>query len=336
MLNSSMHTFMGQKYFPGDGPCCSIPPVDSDIVTYNDNGNVWTWQGDLNPGSAYASDNGSGFKITYSTAAGCPHHELMQDHESFDDCSFYGSLAGAPSNATVFSVEASIPYYDYYSSCRQDTGGGGSGCTYEITPYNEAAFGIDVGGNIVYVAFAEVCNSPCSTNGLLMTAYVSQGGSDVTQTLVRVSNTTYTPLHRLTIATDRRTYIDLYVDNERIYSNATLPTGFNGTGYALQLSERTSVNNEVSIVTWSNLLAYESGYISATGLPAGSTLVVASGANNFQLEQSAGSNGTAIIDVVPQMGTFAVSVQLNGKTLVSYNAPAEPGSQFTLVNSTGL
>ena len=314
VLNSTMDTYMGVKPFPGDGPCCSIPPVYSDVVNYNDNGFHWTWQGDLNPGSAYASANSSGFTITYSTFAGCPSQESHT--EAFDDCSFYGTLASVPSNATVFSVDAYIPNYSYYSSCQRDVGQGGSGCTYEILPYNEAALAIGANGNFIEVAFAEICNDPCNTNALLMLAYTSQGGSDVAQTLAKIQVPDYTPLHKLTIVTDRRSYIDLYVDNTLIYSNTTMPIDINGSGDSIQLSERTSINNVVSHVTWSNMIAYTNDVITANNLPGGSILVV-SGPGNFSAKQNATTNGTLIMAVAPELTDLNVSIQMDGKTIAS-------------------
>jgi hypothetical protein len=328
-----MHTYLGNTRFPGDGPCCSIPPVYSDIVTYTDNGNTWTWQGDLNPGSAFASDNGSGFTITYSTMSGCPHSERYGGNEAFDDCSFYGSVGSTPANATLFSVDVYMPYYNYYSYCQQDTSAGGSGCTYEIIPYNEAALGIDVGGNIVNVAFAEVCNSPCTSNGMLMLAYTSQGGSSVLETLNQTTVNSYTPFHKLTIATDRSSYIDLYVDNTLVYSNHTMPIDLTGGSPAIMLSERTSVNGETDIVTWSNVLAYSSPFITASGLPIGATLVV-SGTSGWSSSQVANSNGTAIVNVAPNPSNLSVSVELDGKTLASYSGTVQTGSVFTLVTSS--
>ena len=327
-----MHTSMGQTYFPGDGPCCSIPPVYSDIVTYNDNGNVWTLQGDLNPGSAYAFANNTGLTISYNTDAGCPRQE---DHagEGPTDCSFYGDLGTTLSSGVVYSIEAYIPYYSFYSTCQLDTGTN-QGCTYESVPYDEAAFGIDVSGNLVNVGFAEVCNNPCTSNALEMIAYTSQGGSscEAPCPLASITQHVYTPLHRLTIVTDRKTFIDIYVDNTLLYSSSTMPIDLNGSAYGLELSERTSINGETFDVTWSNAVVYSSDNISVSGLPSGSSLVV-NGTNGFSSTQPADSNGNAEIIVAAAPNNLMVSVELDGKILATYNEPVQAGTTLKLVTS---
>jgi hypothetical protein len=247
---------MAQTFFPGDGPCCSIPPVYSDVINYNDQGNNWTFQGDLNPGSAYALANNTGFTINYNTDAGCPRQEV-HGGESSTDCSFYGDLASPPQNGYVFSVDAYIPYYGFYSSCPHDSGSI-KGCSYEgSTPWDEAALGLQAGGNLVNVGFAEVCSgSPCS-NALELIAYTSQGGSSCLSPCPLASSivTSYTPFHKLTISTDRKTYLNMYVDNILVYSSKTMPITLNGA-YTLELSERTSINGETFAVTWSNVAIY--------------------------------------------------------------------------------
>jgi hypothetical protein len=305
-----MHTYMPQTYFPGDGPCCSIPPVYSNVINYNDQGNIWTFQGDLNPGSAYASANGTGFTINYNTAAGCPRQE-ESGGEGATDCSFYGDLKSAPQNGTVFSVGAYIPFYSFYPSCQGDSGRGAiKGCTYEGgTPWDEAALGLDVGGNLVNIGFVEMCiGNPCS-NALEMIAYASQGGSSCLSPcpLASMIVNSYTPFHKLTIATDRSTFLKMYVDNNLVYSTTTMPLGFGGSGYSLELSERTSINGEPFAVTWSNAVIYSS----TTDLPSGSSLAmnVTNGLSARQIVVP----GNAVVNVARVPRNLVISVEMSGR-----------------------
>jgi hypothetical protein len=326
-----MNSYMAQTYFPGDGPCCSIPPVYSDVVTYNDNGNVWTWQGDLNPGSAYAFANSTGFTLNYNTSGGCPRQEA-QAGEGYDDCSFYGSPNGVPQNGLIFSVDVYLPSYSFYSSCQADTGSN-QGCTYESLAYDEVALGVVslATSNSVNVGFAEICNTPCTSNALEMIAYTSAGGSSCENPcpLHSIIENNYSPLHKLTIATDRRSFVEMYVDNNLIYSSSTMPIDLSGSTYEILLSERTSINGETFATTWSNAQIYSSNTISASGLPSGSSLVV-NGTNGFSASQSPDSNGNAAVNVAPETSNLLVSVMMNGKVIASYTEPVEAGSVFKL------
>ncbi|MHB1907491.1 MAG: hypothetical protein ACYCQJ_01315 [Nitrososphaerales archaeon] len=328
--SSPLTTSEGTVYFQGDGPCCSKPPVYSNAKTYNDNGNSWTLQGDYEPGIAWFSANSTGLTISDQACDGssCGPRQEANAGEAFDDVSFYGDVS-IPSNATLFSIEAYIPYHSYYSSCTLDKGQ--SGCTYELLPYDAAALALDVSGNLIVVSFAEVCNNPCSTNGLQMSAYTSGGGSSVNQVLNTIDNSTYTPLHTLTIATDRKSFIELYVDNILLYSSTTMPIDLSGGGGSIEISERTSINGEVDSVTWSNFLAYSSSEIAVSGLSSGMTLV-ASGSNGFNETLSSFSNGVGIINVTTSPSNVSVSVELDGKVIASKSA-LKSGAFLTLNTS---
>ena len=328
--SSPLATNEGNVYFQGDGPCCSIPPVYSDAKTYNDSGNSWTLQGDYEPGIAWFSANSTGLTINDQTCDGssCGPRQEANAGEAFNDVSFYGDVS-IPSNATLFSIDAYIPYHNYYSSCALDKGQ--SGCTYELLPYDAAALALDVSGNLIVVSFAEVCNNPCSTNGLQMSAYTSGGGSSVNQVLNTIDNSTYTPLHKLTIATDRKSFIELYVDNILLYSSTTMPIDLSGGGGAIEISERTSINGEVDSVTWSNFLAYSSSEIAVGGLSSGMTLV-ASGSNGFNETLSSFSNGVGIINVATSPSNVSVNIELDGKVIAS-KSDLESGA-FLMLNTS--
>ena len=327
---------MATTYIPHDGPCCTQPPVSGGIVNYTDQGNTWAFQGDIEPGTAWASANSSGLTVSYDTSQGGPNHEFWGDHEAFNDASIYGDLAGIPSNAEVFSVQAYIPYHSYYSSCQQDQGGNssGSGCTYELTPYDSAALAYDVGGNYVVVSIAEICASnPCTSNALQMSAFTSQGGASIVKTLALENNPVYSPLHKLTIATDRKTFIDFYVDNVLLYSNTTMPIDLSGGGLSLQLSQRTSINNETHSVTWSNAAAFTSSSIAVSGLASGMSLVV-NGAGGFSQTAASDSNGVATVNVSLQPQNLTLGIESNGNLILSFPQEVSAGAELKFVVNT--
>ncbi|MHB8567193.1 MAG: hypothetical protein ACYC7D_12500 [Nitrososphaerales archaeon] len=333
VLVSPMNTMLGRTYLPYDGPCCTEPPVSGGAINYTDRGNNWVLQGDIEPGTAWASANASGLTVSYDASQGGPNHEFWGDNEAFNDASIYGDLDGIPSNATVFSVDAYLPYHSYYANCQQDLGNGSSGCSYEVTPYDSAALALISSGKWVVVSFAEICNNnPCTTNGLQMTAYTSAGGANILNMLAVMTEPTYSPLHKLTIATDKKTFIAFYVDNILVYSNSTMPIDLSGQGSQIEISQRTSINNETSSVTWSNATAYAGSNISVSGLSRGMTVVV-NGTGGFNVTAVPSSNGTAFVIVAIEPMDLVVSVELNGKLIATYRGSLEVGAVLALVTS---
>jgi hypothetical protein len=363
VLSSPLTSSMSNKSFPGDGPCCSQPNDFSNEINYSDNGNLWILQGDINPGAAWAVAGSSGLTIGYtpcsdmSNLSNCGPRAEFHAGESYDDSAIYGDLGAlpilppgskdvplfglnryfqfnpaplttVPASATVFSIEVNLTRQDF-SSCTNDTG---SGCTYEDFATNIVSFGFDVGGNYDVVSIAEVCGSSCSSPALQMTAYTSSGGASVDQVLKTLTNSTFTSQHKLTIATDRKSFIDFYVDNELIYSSTSMPIKQNPsfTG-ALEFSMRTSVNNETEIATFSNLTVYGSSTITASGLGPGDTLLV-SGPNGFVATANANSSGIATADVSAEPSGLSVSVTSNGSTIASYNGSVSAGADFKLTS----
>ena len=338
-----MTTSLPTTYFKSDGPCC-VDPTDQEVastISYNDSGNTWILQGDLEPGLAWASANSSsGLTINYETCADAsnltncgPHHEFWGDKEAYDDSSIYGDLENIPANASVFSIDVYLPYLNY-ANCQNDTGHGSLGCTYELFPYNSATLGYSVGGNMDVISVAEVCNYPCTTGGLLMSAYTSQGGASVISNLNSITNTTFTPFHRLTIATNRKNFIGFYVDNTLVYSNNTMPIEQNteyGSPY-VEFSLRTSINNQTLSVTYSNFTAYTSSSVFVTGLSSGMTAIV-NGTDGFNATASANSSGVATLNVVTEPTNLTVSVELDGKLIATYNQQIEIGAILDLETS---
>ncbi|MDH2900790.1 MAG: hypothetical protein PXY39_07435 [archaeon] len=362
VLNSPMTTTMSSINFSGDGPCCSQPNDFANTINYTDNGNLWVVQGDLEPGAAWASANSSGLTISYKACAdqsnltNCGPYAEFHAGEAYDDIAIYGDLGAVPalppgqkasplfgmnrgfsfspalttvpSSATVFSIEVNLAQQNF-NGCTNDTG---SGCTYEDFAYNSATFGFDVGGNYDVVSIAEVCGISCASPALQMSAYTSNGGASVVQVLKTLTNSTYSPQHKLTIATDRKTFIDFYVDNQLIYSSSTIPIEQNPTSSgALEFSMRTSMNNETEVATFSNLTAYSSSTISASGLSSGMTLVVL-GPNGFAATGNANSSGIATVDVSAEPMNLTVSITLNGNTIASYTSSVSAGAEFELTS----
>jgi hypothetical protein len=355
---------MPSTNFQGDGPCCSQPNDFSNEINYTDHGNLWILQGDLEPmGRAWALANSSGLTLNYQTCptsgnlSNCGPHAEFHAGEAFDDSGIYADLGAlpilpsgskdtpsfapnrylsstsspltlVPANATVFSIVVNLERQDF-SGCTNDTG---SGCTFEDIAYDSAALGFDVGGNYDVVSIAEVCGNgiPCSSPALQMSAYTSNGGASVVQVLKTITNPTFTSQHRLTIATDRRTFISFYVDNELIYSNSTIPIEQNPSASgALEISMHTSVNNQTEVATFSNATVYGSSTVTATGLSSGMTLVV-NGPNGFTATGAANSSGIATVDVSPELSNLTVSVNLNGNLIANYSSPVSAGAEFAL------
>jgi hypothetical protein len=365
LLTSPLTTPMSSTDFPGDGPCCSQPNDFSNEINYTDNGNLWILQGDLEPmGRAWAIANSSGLNLNYQTCptsgnlSNCGPYAEFHAGEAFDDSAIYvdlgalpilppgakaaplfgmakdisfsPSLTTVPANATVFSVEVNLVQQNF-NGCTNDTG---SGCTYEDIAYDSAALGFDVGGNYDVASIAEVCGNgvSCASPSLQMSAYTSNGGASVVQTLRTVTNTTFSSQHKLTIATDRRTFIDFYVDNQLIYSSSTMPIEQSpATPGALELSMRTSVNNETEEATFSNVTVYGNSTIAAGGLSAGMTLVV-TGPNGFAAAGNANSSGYAVVDVSADPADLVVSVTLNGNSIANYSSPVSAGAEFVITS----
>jgi hypothetical protein len=263
------------------------------------------------------------------------------------DASFTNQpLSSVPSDALVFSIEVSLPYHSYYPSCTENTVPipAGAGCTYEFvpgtmplttpSPYDSATLGFDVGGNYDIVSVAEVCPCTSSSNSLEMSAYTSNGGSSINlPTLNTTTIPNFTPTHKLTIVTDRKTFIAIYVDNNLLYYSTTLPIQQNpidGSG-VMEFSTRTNINNETDIVTYSNATVYSTSTITATGLSPGMTLVV-HGPNGFVATGTANSTGIAAVEVAAEPENLTVSVQLNGNTVATYSGTVSAGAVFKLAS----
>lgn len=374
VLISTMNSSLSKTSLRGDGPCCSGPPDYNNEVNYTDNGNLWVLQGDISPGSAYAEANSSGLTLSFKTCANSanltdctPIHEFQRDHEAYNDPSIYGDLGaipvlppGSPSvsfpgrglslassspsssslttispDATVFSITVNLQVQNF-AGCQLDNGNGGPGCTYELAPVDSVSFGYDVGGNYDVVSIAEICvDSACSSTMMQMSAYTSNGGDSIANTLATVNtNSTFTPTHRLTIATDGKSYIYFYVDNYLLYHSNAIPIEqkSQGGGGALEFAMRTSVNNITEVATFGNVTAYRSPFVSITGLSNGMTAII-NGTNGFNQTITVGSNGTVNFNVIESSINLVVSVKLDGKIIATYTQNLQIGSVLKLSSS---
>ena len=254
------------------------------------------------------------------------------------------SITPVPSSATVFSIDVNLPYHNFYSTCQQDTKSNSTdplaplndGCTYESTigPYDSASLGFDVGGNYDIVGIAEVCPCTSTANSLQMFAYTSNGGASITKILNITTIADFTPFHKLTVATDRRTFVDFYVDNLLVYSSSTMPiqqsTNYGGV---IEFTTRTNINHEADIVTFSNAAVYSNSTITATNLPSGAILSV-TGPDGFSSNETADPNGKAVVDVSAEPMNLIVSVKSNGETIAKYAQPVNAGAVLNLSNSS--
>jgi hypothetical protein len=140
----------------------------------------------------------------------------------------------------------------------------------------------------------------------------------------------YVPTHKLTIATDRTTFLELFVDDKLFYSStSTLPINLSGNTIAMNFYQFASVNNETISTTWSNFTAYANSRVIVSGLASGQTVVV-NGPNGFTSTALANSTGVAIIDVSAEPMNLTVSVESNGNTIATYNETVEAGASLKL------
>ncbi|GEM_PF-1472264 len=336
ILFSALTTPLAKTYYRGDGACCG--GTGANDINYSDDGaSSWITYGDFEPGRAWAVANSSGLTIADQTCSSTgnplrvcgPYWEWYGDGNEETVSSMYAqSNMNIPSNAIVYSITATIPYWSYYKGCQFNVSS--TGCSYVYaygtnefgtsspTPYDSAFWSLsNASGYSVDVGFAEICNGPappCTSNALELVAFTSGGGTYYTQLLKNESVSSYTPTHKLTIATDRKSFIDLFVDNNLVYSSSTIPVNF-ASCCSLSFFQFTNVDNETDYTTWSNFTIYSSSTVTVQGLSSG-MFVIASGANGFSANVSA-SAGVAVVDVAPDPVNLSISIELNGQIIAT-------------------
>jgi hypothetical protein len=330
-------------YFRGDGL-----GGDGGTYTYlyNDSGNTWYLQGDFQPGRAMLVANSSGLTLQDQTCFGpgnplreCgPYWEWNGDNHEENVSELSAVLNTVPSSANVFTIYLHLPKYDL-SGCAFNVSS--TGCSYE--GYGPAisgvwafdAFGIDQNGNNVSSSIA--VSAAEGTSGVLVglgSATIVNGKYDAA--LSKNFNVqvpffqNFTSNHKLTIETDHLSYLRVYVDNILEYSNNTLPVDLNGSSFAVNFYQFDNVNNMTMGTTWSNFTMYSSPYVTVSGLQNGMQVLV-TGGNGFNVTALGNSSGVAVLDVGNQPLNLIVSVQLNGRTIVTYQTRVNTGAELKLV-----
>ncbi len=302
-----------------------------------DNGFNWVISGDFEPSVAYFFANSSGLTLVQETQ-NAPHHEWDGDHEE-NVSELSGVLYGIPLNATTFSIDVVLPNYStIFANCPYDHAF--SGCSYQGQgPVISANWALNVFGqnfdNSIAVSVAEGKQGMTFGAG---TASIVNGKYVGGKFLGGISVQNFTSHHTLTISTDRKSYLELYVDNYLIYRNTSLPISLNGTGIALNFYQFTSVNNETMKTTWTNFTSYSSSSIFVGGLSPGMTVEV-NGLYGFNssvsVNSSSSSNGVVVMDVAPSPNNLTVKVLLNGTRIAEYSGAISVGAKLELLTKSG-
>ena len=332
--------------FYDDGPGAG----GSFTYTYTDGGNNWIFDGDFEPGIAEISANATKgvtmiqttcFNEPYTAPDRCgPFHEFVGDNNEENVTELSSVLSNVPTNLTLFSIYAYIPQYNFFGSCSYNVSS--TGCSYEGSgPSVSANWALASSGsnfsNSVAISFAEVRNgggAPALSVGASTASVLCRpeckyaGGQFLGGTFI----SQYTPMHRLTIATDRKSFIELFFDNTKIYSNSTMPIDLNGTNLSLNFYQFTTINNETIETSWSNFTAYAGNAVTVSGLTSGMTLVV-TGPGGFQQSALGNSSGVATVEVTLNPADLNVTIDLNGRPVVSYGQNVSAGATLKLVET---
>ncbi|MGI0090734.1 MAG: hypothetical protein ACREBS_03405 [Nitrososphaerales archaeon] len=345
VLNSSLTTNVTQTFFRSDGLGGDCGSVQCYTFNYTDNGNPWVVQGDFEPGAAWLSANSSGFTMTDQACSSpgnplkvCgPYWEWNGDkrvvngvitgEENVSELS--AALYGVPSTADVFSIYLAMPKYDF-SSCVLNTSS--TGCSFEGTgPSITGIWALDAGPNSVAVSLSQAKTGiyvGISTASFLNGQYQPSLSKNLNASVPFFP--TFSPNHKLTIATDRHSYFEVWVDNTLEYSSTKMPVDLSQSGIALNFYQFDNVNNMTLSTTWKNFTAYSSSFVTVVGLSPAMSIVV-NGTNGFSGNANANSTGIAVVDVSDHPTDLQVSVELNGKIVVTYGTTVGAGAQLRLI-----
>jgi hypothetical protein len=328
----------GSSYFSN----LSTPQSLKYLVDENDkpNYNGWIISGDFEPGQAWFSANKSGLTLTDKTCFDDPYTSAIEDcgpywewngdnHEEFVS-ELSGVLYNISPTLTVFTIYVYIPYYPSFQACVFNVSS--SGCSYEGQgPTDQANWALNVVGpdfnSILALSIAE------GRSGLFIhaaTASTVNGHSISNKILASVFQPVFTSFHKLTIATDRSTFLDYFVDDNLIYSTNTMPVNLNGSSLSVNFYQFTSVNNMTISTTWSNYTAYSASKVFIIGLSSGQTVFVR-GPNGFTSSASSDSNGIATVDVSAEPTNLTVSIEVDGAVIATYQGTVEAGATLKLV-----
>jgi hypothetical protein len=359
LIASSLTTSVPLTQFKYDGLGNDFGNNPSYTYNYNDNGNLWLLQGDFEPGAAYFNANSSGITL-YDQGCSTPYYgqpvrecgpyfEWNGNSHEENVSELSGATYGIPSDAQVFSIYVTLPYYNF-NGCEYNLSS--TGCSYEgYGPTISALWALDVGnaGSPNSYSVALSLNEFCSqltgsfgtcvstTNdlsvGLGTAAFVNNSyDASLSKSLsVNVPSLPYTPNHKLTIATDLHSYFEVWVDNILEYSNTTSPIAA-GNNLALNFYQFDNVNNMTLGTTWKNVTVFANSRISVSGLSSGMT-VLATGANGFNATATPNSSGTASLDVSNEPANLSIVAELNGHIVATYSGSVSAGAELKLVNS---
>jgi hypothetical protein len=322
----------------------------SPCYTYNytDNGNLWLIQEDIEPGIGFIQANSSGITFLDQTCSGpgnpvkvCgPYWEwngdkryvngVLTGEENVSELS--GALYNVPGSDQIFSIGLHLPQYSF-AGCAYNISS--TGCSYEgYGPSIAGVWALDANNGSIAVSLAEGNSNQLSV-GISTAAFVNgQYDASLSKNLVpKVPTIPYTPNHTLTIATDRNSYIEIWIDNILEYSNSTLPVSLAGNSLTVNFYQFDDVDNMTLGTVWSNYTAYSGSNVTVTGLQNGMSLLV-SGKNGFNETIPANSSGTAVADVTDEPANLNVSIQYNGNTIDTYGSLVNAGAVLNFIVNT--
>ena len=314
---------------------------DATFATYG----PWTFNGDFEPGTAWFTAGKGGLNLSLNTCSPPDNHgtqcgpywEWNGQHEEFL-VELSGTVYNLPSNVDLFSINVTMPYYSFMSSCASNYTNY-NGCSYEgpYGPTDSAILSLlsstPNSAAAVFVSVSEGAGFN-GNNSLAIGVGTSMfaNGEYVNGTTLYGATESFTPTHTLTIATDRKTFIEMFVDGKEVYSSSTIPVLLNGSSIQAGLQMNTNINNETLSTIWSNFVAYSSNTISVSGLQSGMQVVV-SGSGGFSANGTPNANGVANVDVAKEPTGLLVSVEQDGKTIARANETVSVGASLNLVTS---
>lgn len=322
-------------------------PIQTDEVGLTYEGWQLSGLADLQPDVASFSANGSGFTFSDQTCDGnqpkdCGPYETWNVQHVSNFTELGAGLLNVPSDLVVFSIYVDVPYYSFFQSCSFNVSR--EGCSYEGSgPMLGADLELDTSGptdsNSISVGLMEVRNNSSGTISLLAEAssdsIVCSPEGCTNEGIIPLNSTTlpsFTSLHKLTIVTNRKSFIQLYVDDTPVYSSAAVPVDLSVGAESLDFYQFTSVNNETSSTTWSNFSAYSSPDVTVSGLSQKMQVVIA-GPDGFKVSSSPNSTGFAVADVALSPSDLSVSVNQTGQdeqTIAALSQTVDAGATLNL------
>ncbi|MHB8565563.1 MAG: hypothetical protein ACYC7D_04245 [Nitrososphaerales archaeon] len=350
ILSSTLTTQVPLTPFQSDGLGGDCGGVPCYTYNYTDGGNLWQVQGDFEPGSASLSGNSTGFTMTDQTCSSSgnplqvcgPYWEWNGDKRSNNGVlageenvsELSAALYGIAANAQVFSINLNLPNYSsIFSNCAFNISS--TGCSYEgYAPQIVGVWALDVGSNSIAVSLAEGAHSmsvSISTATFINGQYQPNLSKNLNVNVPTFPR--YMSNNRLVIATDRSSFIKIFVDNTLEYSNTTMPVDLSSNSLSVNFYQFDNVDNETLSTTWSNFTASGSPNIIVSGLVSGMSVLV-NGTNGFNQTAIGNSSGVAVIDVSSNPVNLEVSVELNGKVIDTYGSSVNAGTQLKLVSTS--